>query len=86
MDSTRKYAPLMKADGVVEIDSSDLTLDEVVGAVLAAIPPEWREGEADGNTVELYVRYLNNKLEAICSNVRVVSTDAAYRLQNGGDR
>ena len=43
IDSTRKYAPLMKADGVVEIDSSDMTLDEVVETVLAALPPGWRE-------------------------------------------
>ena len=42
MDSTRKYAPLKKADGVVEIDSSDLTLDETVEAALAALPAEWR--------------------------------------------
>ena len=46
IDSTRKYAPLMKADGVLEIDSSDMTLDEVVEAVLAALPPEWRGGKA----------------------------------------
>ncbi len=37
IDSTRKCAPLMKADGVIEIDSSDMTLDEVVEAVLAAL-------------------------------------------------
>ena len=36
----------MKADGVLEIDSSDMTLDEVVEAVLAALPPEWRGGKA----------------------------------------
>ena len=42
IDSTRKYAPLRKADGAVEIDSSDLTLEQVVDAVLAALPPEWR--------------------------------------------
>ena len=34
IDSTRKYAPLKKADGAIEIDSSDLTLDEVVNLVL----------------------------------------------------
>lgn len=34
IDSTRKYAPLKKADGAIEIDSSDLTLDEVVALVL----------------------------------------------------
>ncbi len=37
IDSTRKCAPLMKADGVLEIDSSDMTLEEVVEAVLAAL-------------------------------------------------
>lgn len=42
IDSTRKYAPLRKADGVVEIDSSDMTLDEVVAAVLDALPPDWK--------------------------------------------
>lgn len=42
IDSTRKYAPLRKADGVVEIDSSDLTLDQVVEAVLAALPEDWK--------------------------------------------
>ena len=36
IDSTRKYAPLKKADGAMEIDSSDLTLDEVVETVLGA--------------------------------------------------
>ena len=42
IDSTRKHAPLVKADGVVEIDSSDMTLDEVVQAVLDALPEDWR--------------------------------------------
>ena len=42
IDSTRKYAPLRKADGVLEIDSTNLTLDEVVETVLAALPPDWR--------------------------------------------
>ena len=37
IDSTRKYAPLKKADGVTEIDSSDLTLEQVVGLVLEAV-------------------------------------------------
>ena len=41
IDSSRKYAPLRKADGAVEIDSSDLTLDQVVAAVLAALPSGW---------------------------------------------
>ena len=43
IDSTRKYAPLRKADGALEIDSSDMTLDEVVNAVLAALPADWRQ-------------------------------------------
>ncbi len=42
IDSTRKYAPLRKADGVIEIDSSDLTLEQVVEAVLNALPEGWR--------------------------------------------
>ncbi len=42
IDSTRKYAPLKKADGALEIDSSELTLDQVVDAVMAALPEEWR--------------------------------------------
>lgn len=42
IDSTRKYAPLKKADGVVEIDSSYLTLEQVVEHVLNALPGDWR--------------------------------------------
>lgn len=38
IDSTRRYAPLRKADGVVEVDSSDLTLEESVAAVMNALP------------------------------------------------
>ena len=41
MDSTRRYAPLRKADGALEIDSSDLTLEQVVEAVVAALPAGW---------------------------------------------
>jgi len=42
MDSTRQYAPLKKADGVLEIDSSELTLEQVVEAVMASLPAHWR--------------------------------------------
>lgn len=42
IDSTRKHAPLRKADGALEIDSTDLTLDEVVQTVLDALPAEWK--------------------------------------------
>ena len=42
IDSTRKYAPLKKADGAFEIDSTTLTLDQVVETVLAALPADWR--------------------------------------------
>lgn len=42
IDSTRKYAPLKKADGAIEIDSSDLTLDQVVEIVLDSLPTNWR--------------------------------------------
>jgi cytidylate kinase len=42
IDSTRVHAPLRKADGAVEIDSSDMTLEEVVEAVIGALPAQWR--------------------------------------------
>ena len=42
IDSTRKYAPLRKADGALEIDSSDMTLEQVVETVIAALPEGWR--------------------------------------------
>ena len=48
IDSTRKYAPLKKADGAIEIDSSDLTLEQVVDTVLSALPAEWRACRRDG--------------------------------------
>ena len=41
IDSSRKYAPLRKADGAVEIDSTDLTLEQSVEAVVGALPKEW---------------------------------------------
>ena len=44
IDSTRKYAPLRKADGVLEIDSTALTLDQVVETVMQALPKEWKSG------------------------------------------
>lgn len=46
IDSTRKHAPLVKADGVIEIDSSDMTLEEVVQAVLDALPGDWIKADA----------------------------------------
>ena len=46
IDSTRRYAPLRKADSAIEIDSSDMTLEQVVDAVMAALPAEWT---AQGN-------------------------------------
>ncbi len=42
IDTSRKYAPLRKADGALEIDSSDLTLEQVVETVLAALPEGWK--------------------------------------------
>ena len=41
IDSTRKYAPLRKADGALEIDSTNLTIDQTVDAVMNALPKEW---------------------------------------------
>lgn len=42
IDSTRTYAPLRKADGAMEIDSSDLTLEQVVDTVMNALPEGWK--------------------------------------------
>jgi len=42
IDSTRACAPLRKADGALEIDSTSLTLDQVVETVLSALPADWR--------------------------------------------
>lgn len=41
IDSTRQHAPLRKADGALEIDSTHLTLDQVVATLIAALPPGW---------------------------------------------
>jgi cytidylate kinase len=46
IDSTRKYAPLKKADGALEIDSTNLTLEQVVQTVLDALPADWKRGVA----------------------------------------
>ena len=37
IDSTRKHAPLKKADGAIEIDSTELTLEQVVETVLGSL-------------------------------------------------
>jgi cytidylate kinase len=42
IDSTRKHAPLRKADGALEIDSTFMTLDEVIQTVINALPEEWK--------------------------------------------
>lgn len=46
IDSTRQHAPLRKADGALEIDSTFMTLDQVVQTVLDALPAEWKAGGA----------------------------------------
>ena len=47
IDSTRQYAPLRKADGALEIDSSNLTLDQVVETVLNALPESWKQPQGN---------------------------------------
>lgn len=41
IDSTRAVAPLVLAPGVLRIDTTDLSLDEVVIRVLAELPQTW---------------------------------------------
>ena len=42
IDSSRKTAPLKVADGAVVIDSTDLTIDEVLAAVLDHLPADYK--------------------------------------------
>jgi cytidylate kinase len=44
IDSSRQHAPLRKADGALEIDSTFMSLEEVVQTVINALPAEWRNG------------------------------------------
>jgi cytidylate kinase len=46
IDSSRACAPLRKADGVVAIDSTYLTLEQVVQTVIDALPEDWKRAEA----------------------------------------
>jgi cytidylate kinase len=41
IDSSRKTAPLKVADGAVVIDSTNLSIDEVLEAVVSHLPKEW---------------------------------------------
>ena len=36
-DSTRSVSPLTRADGALELDATDLTLDEVVALVVSLV-------------------------------------------------
>jgi cytidylate kinase len=42
IDSTRAVAPLRVAEGACFIDTTNLTFEQVVQAVLERLPPEWR--------------------------------------------
>ena len=56
----------------------DLSADFLLGRV-------WSDDDsADASTVALYVRYLNNKLEAVNSTVMMVEGEGCYRLTEGG--
>ncbi len=46
IDSSRKHAPLRKADGALEIDSTSLTLEEVIETVIDALPGEWKKEQS----------------------------------------
>ena len=45
IDSSRACAPLRKADGVIAIDSTHLTLEQVIQTVLDALPEDWKPAE-----------------------------------------
>ncbi len=42
IDSSRACAPLRKADGVIAIDSTYLTLEQVIQTVIDQLPTDWR--------------------------------------------
>ncbi len=42
IDSSRACAPLRKADGVVAIDSTYMTLEEVIQSVIDQLPEDWK--------------------------------------------
>ena len=43
IDSKRACAPLRVADGALRIDSTHMTLEEVINAVLEGLPPGWKK-------------------------------------------
>ena len=45
IDSTRDFAPLSKADDAISLDTSDMSIDEVVSAILNII--DEKVGECD---------------------------------------
>ena len=45
LDSTRSESPLRKAEGALEIDTSRLTIDEQVGAIVRAVEAVLKAGE-----------------------------------------
>ena len=58
--------------------SRDLSADFLLGRV-------WSDDAgADASTVALYVRYLNNKLEAVNSSVTLIVGEGCYQLSEGG--
>ena len=46
IDSSRKHAPLRKADGALAIDSTCMTLEEVIQTVIDALPEDWKKEQS----------------------------------------
>ncbi len=46
IDSSRKHAPLRKADGALEIDNTSMTLAETIQVVIDALPEDWKRGQS----------------------------------------
>lgn len=55
----------------------DLSSDFLLGRVWG------NDDEADASTVELYVRFLNGKMQAVGSTIAVLGESGAYRLEDG---
>lgn len=50
IDSSRACAPLRKADGVIAIDSTYMTLEEVIQSVVDQLPADWKSEEKKDET------------------------------------
>jgi cytidylate kinase len=76
-DETRELAPLRKAADAIEVDTSDLTIEQVVERLLATIEPRGGKGQV---TVGLPV----NRLYAVLRVPAIAIARTMFRLETRG--